>query len=96
MPITGNFEHFEYFNFETTFLKNEIFFQKTKVQFFSLNTKIENASFPFKTVMPEVNLKANRMGVRNGSIKKNGVLPVTALFFQKFCFSLRTFCEELI
>ena len=26
----------------------------------------------------------------------NGVLPVTTLYFQKFCFSLRTSCKELI
>ena len=35
MTITGNFECFQYFNFETNFLKNEIFFQKTGVPFFS-------------------------------------------------------------
>ena len=35
-------------------------------------------------------------GVQNGPITKNGVLPVTKLFFQKFCFSLRTSYNELI
>ena len=34
--------------------------------------------------------------VKNGPITKNGVLPVTTLFFLKFCFSLRTFYKELI
>ena len=34
--------------------------------------------------------------VQNGPITKNGVLPVTTLFFWKFCFSLRTFYKELI
>ena len=34
--------------------------------------------------------------VQNGPIAKNGVLPVTTLFFQKFCFSLRTSYKELI
>ena len=34
--------------------------------------------------------------VQNASITKNGVLPVTALFFRKFCFSLRTSYKELI
>ena len=33
---------------------------------------------------------------QNGSITKNGVLPVTTLFFSEFCFSLRTSYEELI
>ena len=35
-------------------------------------------------------------GVQNGPIAKNGVLPATALFFRKFCFSLKTLYKELI
>ena len=35
-------------------------------------------------------------GVQNGSVIMNGVLPVTTLFFRKFCFSLRTSYQELI
>ena len=35
VTISENFEHFQYFNFETGFLKNENFFQKTRVPFFS-------------------------------------------------------------
>ena len=31
----GNFERFQYLNFETNFLGNEILFQKTGVMFFS-------------------------------------------------------------
>ena len=34
--------------------------------------------------------------VQNWTITKNGVSPVTTLFFWKFCFSLRTFYKELI
>ena len=33
--ISENFEHFQYFKFETDFLENENFFQKTGVPFFS-------------------------------------------------------------
>ena len=29
-------------------------------------------------------------GVQNGLFIKNGVMPVTILFFRKFCFSLRS------
>ena len=35
VTISENFEHFQYFNFETDFLENENFFQKTGVLFFS-------------------------------------------------------------
>ena len=35
--ITGNSERFQYVNFETNFLKNENFLQKTGVPIFSTN-----------------------------------------------------------
>ena len=34
--------------------------------------------------------------VQNEPITNNGVLPVTSLFFRKFCFSLKTFYKEVI
>ena len=42
---TGNFERFQYFNTQTSFLKNETFFQKTGYHFLAESTKIENATF---------------------------------------------------
>ena len=42
MTIKGNFERFQYFNFETDFLENENLFQKTGVPVFVESTKIEN------------------------------------------------------
>ena len=35
LAIIGNFQGFQYFNFETNFLKNEKLFQKTGALFFS-------------------------------------------------------------
>ena len=35
VTMAGNFERFQYFNFETNFLENENLFQKTGVLFFS-------------------------------------------------------------
>ena len=55
--ISGNFECFEYFDFETDFLENENLFQKLLVG----STKIENASFPYKTDISKGNVKTNRM-----------------------------------
>ena len=46
--ITGNLERFQYFNFETNFLKNDNFFQKTGVLFLVEITKIENAALLYK------------------------------------------------
>ena len=61
MTISENSEHFQYFNFEVDFLRNENFFQKTGVRFFSWSIKIEKAPFPYKTAISETNLKTNRM-----------------------------------
>ena len=52
---------FNTFNFETDFLENETVFQKTGVTFLVESTKIENASFPYKSAIPELNVKTNRM-----------------------------------
>ena len=43
VTISGSFERFQYFNFETDFLENESLFQKTGARFLVENTKIENA-----------------------------------------------------
>ena len=59
--MPGNFERFQYFNFETNFLENENLFQKTGIPFLVETTKIENPSFPFKTALSEADVKANRL-----------------------------------
>ena len=56
MTITGDFERFQYFNFETRVLKTEDF-QKTEV-----STKIENAIFSHNTALAEASVETNRMG----------------------------------
>ena len=52
----------------------------------------------FHTKLPYQNpmLRQIEWWVQNGPIKKDGVLPVTNLFFWKFCFSFRTSYKELI
>ena len=57
VTITGNFERFPYFNFEKHFLKSENFFQKTGVSFLVKSTRIENATFPYKTPLSEASVK---------------------------------------
>ena len=76
--------------FKQIFWKTKTFFKKLEYRFLDESTKIENASFPYKSVMSETNFKTNRMLSAKLTYHKNEVLPVTALFFWKFCFSLRT------
>ena len=78
------------------FWRIKTFFKKLEYRFLVESTKIENASFPYKTVISEANVKTNKMVTKNGPIRKKEVLPVTTLFFWKFCFSLRTSYKELI
>ena len=70
-------------------------FRKLENRFLVESTKNDNATFPYKTALLEGNVKANRMRSTKWVYHKNGVLPVTTLFFSKFCFSLRTLYKEL-
>ena len=61
MTISGRFERFQYFDFETNLLGKENLFQKTGVFFLVDSTKTESASFSYKTALSEANAKTNRM-----------------------------------
>ena len=76
MTISGNFGRFQYFNFERKFLEKENLYKKLEYRFLIESTKIENTSFPNKTVISKANFKTNRL-----VSTKNGVLLVTTLFF---------------
>ena len=78
------------------FLKTKTFFKKLEYNFLVESTKIENASFPHKTVISKANVRQIEWWVQNGPITKSRVFPVTTLFFWRFCFSLRTSYKELI
>ena len=60
------------------FWKTKTFFKKLEYRFLVESTKIENASFPYKSAIPELNVKKNRMITIQ---TKSGVLSETALFF---------------
>ena len=45
----------------TNFPENEILFIKVEYRFLVESTKIENATFPYKTALSEGNVNANRM-----------------------------------
>ena len=62
MTITRDFESFYHFTFETGFLENRNPFHKLECRYLAECTTIENAIFPYKTVLPETNVKRNRMG----------------------------------
>ena len=53
VTVTGDFQRFQYFNTETSFLTMKRFSQKV---FLVKNNKIENALFPYKTALSQANL----------------------------------------
>ena len=48
----------------------KVFFKKLQYRFLVESTMIENASFPYKTAMPEANVKTNRTRSRKWSYHK--------------------------
>ena len=54
------------------------------------------ADSPYKTDLPEANVRQIEQGVQDGPFTKNRVFPVTTLVLPKFCFSLRTSYKELV
>ena len=89
--ISRNFERFQYFNFKTDFLENENLFKKLEYRFSVESTKIEIASFLYKTTVSEANTMINSMV----NTKWTYHIELSTLFYRKFCFSIRTFQKEL-
>ena len=81
--------------------KIKAFFKKTGVSFLVESTKIENASFPYKTAISEANGKTNSMGTTKWNTeqmdhKEQSFSSNYLIFFWIFCFSLATSYKELI
>ena len=91
-----NLNDFNTLTLKQIFWKTQTLFKKLEHRFLVGSTKNESVTFPYKTALSEDNGKTNRMGSTNGPITKNEVLPVTTLFFRKFCLSLRISYKKLI
>ena len=89
MSPTGNFERFQYFNFETNFLENENLFQKTGVPFLVESAKIEYTLFTYKTAISEANVKTNRMVSIKWTYHKEQSFPSNFFIFLKISFQLK-------
>ena len=77
-------------------MENKNLFQKTGEPFLAETTKIETHHFHSKLLFQKPLLRQIEWRLQNGPFTKSGVLPVTALFFWKICFSFRTSWKELI
>ena len=93
MTISGNFERFQYFRFSGKWKA----FSKNWITVFCLKAlRLKTHHFHAKLPCHKPMLRQIEWWMQNWLITNNGVLPVTILFFWKFCFSFRTSYKELI
>ena len=89
MTITGNFERFQYFNFEINVLKNANPFKKPEHCFLVESTKIDNITSLYKTALSEANVKTNRMGSTKWTHHKEQGFASNHFPFLKILFRFR-------
>ena len=70
------------------FWKTETFFKKLDY-FLVESTKIENASFPYKTAMSEANVKTNKMVASKWTYHKERSLASNYFVFSKILFQFK-------
>ena len=81
---------FNTFTLKQIFWKTKTFFKKLEYGLLAESTKIESASFSYKTAISEANVKTNRMGVQNGPFRKNGDFVSAQEPFTKSWFGVPT------
>ena len=65
-----------------------MFFKKVEYRFLEGSTKIENASFPWKTVISETNVKTNKMVNKKKIYHKERSFASNYFIFLKILFQL--------
>ena len=86
---------FDCLTLKQIFWKTKALFKKLEYSSLVESTKIENASFLYKTAISEANVKTNKTVTTKWTYRKERSFATT-LFFWKFSFSLRTSYKELI
>ena len=92
MTIIGNFERFQYFNFEADFVKTKIFFKKLESSFLveSTSFRLKTRHSHNKTAISKANVQTNRMVSTKWTYRKELCFASNYLIFWKFCFSLNS------
>ena len=86
LEILGiNLNYFNTLNLKQVPSKTKTFFKKLKHHFLVESIKIENKTFPYKTVLPESNVKTTRMGSTKLSYyKERNLGSIYFMFFEHF------------
>ena len=90
------FKVFDNLTLKQIFWKMQTLFIKLEYFFLVPIIRLKMQHFHTKLLCQKPMLRQTKRGVQYRPIIKTGVLPVTTLFFRKFCFSLRTSYKKLI
>ena len=71
------------------FWKTKTFFKKLEYRFWVESTKIENASFPYKSAVSEANVKTNRMVTTKWTYHKERSFASNYFTFSKILFQFK-------
>ena len=81
---------FNILTLKVTFWKTKTFFQKKlEYRFLVESTKIENASFPYKTAISEANVKTNKMVTSKWTYQKERSFAGNYFIFLKILFQFK-------
>ena len=76
--------------------KIKTFFRKQEYCFLVVSTKIETATFSYKTAQSEANVKTNRMSSRQWTYHKEQCFASNYFIFLKILFQFRNVVQKLI
>ena len=80
---------FNTLNLTLIFCKRKTFFKKLEYRFLVQSSKIENASFPYKTAISEANVKTNKMVTTKWAYHKERSFASNYLIFLKILFQFK-------
>ena len=84
-----NLNVFNTLTLKQIFWKTRAFFKKLEYRFLVESTKIEKASFPFKTAISESNVKTNRMASTTWTCHKERSFASNYFIFGRFLFQFK-------
>ena len=88
MTISGSLNIFNVVTLKHIFWKTKTFFKKLEYGFLVESNRVENASFPYKSVISKANVKTNRMISTKQTYHKELSFASNYLIFLKISFHL--------
>ena len=89
LQSVGILNVFNTLTLKQVFCKKKIFFEKLEYSFLVESTKIENASYPYKTTISEANVKTNRMVNTKWTYHKERSFASNYFIFLKILFQFK-------